>query len=36
MATHLTRIRFIVGALALALILACAAPVNAQQGNPDN
>jgi formate dehydrogenase subunit gamma len=36
MATHLTRIRFIVGALALALILACAAPVNAQQRNPDN
>src|SRR3954467_1294449 len=36
MATHLTRIRFIVGALALAFILACAAPVNAQQRNPDN
>src|SRR3977135_3035569 len=36
MATHLTRIRFIVGALALALILACAAPVNATQRNPDN
>src|SRR5206468_9920341 len=33
---HLTRIRFIVGALALTLILACAAPVNAQQRNPDN
>ena len=36
MATHLTRIRFIGGALALAFILACAAPVNAQQRNPDN
>jgi formate dehydrogenase subunit gamma len=36
MATHLTRIRFIVGALALAFIVAFAAPVNAQQRNPDN
>src|SRR5258705_1626931 len=35
MATHLTRIRFIV-ALALAFIVAFAAPVNAQQRNPDN
>jgi len=30
-----TRIRFIVGALAIALIVAVAAPVSAQQGNPD-
>ena len=36
MATHLTRIRFIIGALTLAFIVACAAPVNAQQRNPDN
>src|ERR1700704_2933747 len=36
MATHLTRIRFIVGALTLAFIVAFAAPVNAQQRNPDN
>ena len=36
MATHLTRIRFIIGALTLAFIVACAAPVKAQQRNPDN
>ena len=36
MGTAIARIRFIVGALALALIVACAAPVNAQQRNPDN
>src|SRR6195256_5452465 len=36
MATHLTRIRFIVGALTLAFIVAFVAPVNAQQRNPDN
>jgi formate dehydrogenase subunit gamma len=36
MAMFLTRIRFVVGAMALALIVACAAPVGAQQRNPDN
>src|ERR1700704_3562293 len=36
MATHLTRIRFFLGALALAFIIALAAPVNAQQRNPDD
>src|SRR3981189_379343 len=36
MATQLTAIRFIVGALTLAFIVAFAAPVNAQQRNPDN
>jgi formate dehydrogenase subunit gamma len=36
MATHLTRIRFILGALAVALIVAVAAPVGAQQKNPAN
>jgi formate dehydrogenase subunit gamma len=30
-----TRIRFVVGALAIALIVAVAAPVSAQQANPD-
>jgi len=37
MARFLTRIRFVAGAVALALILACAAPVpaSAQQRNPD-
>jgi len=34
MATLLTRIRFVVGAMALALIVACAAPASAQR-NPD-
>jgi formate dehydrogenase subunit gamma len=34
MATLLTRIRFVVGAAALALIVACAAPASAQR-NPD-
>src|SRR3974377_1878698 len=36
MAMFLTRIRFAVGAVALALIVACAAPgpARAQQGNP--
>ena len=36
MGTVIARIRFVFGALALALIVACAAPVNAQQRNPDN
>jgi formate dehydrogenase subunit gamma len=36
MPTLLTRIRFVIGAVALALIVACAAPVSAQQRNPDN
>jgi formate dehydrogenase subunit gamma len=31
-----TRVRFILGALALALIVAAAAPASAQQRNPDN
>jgi formate dehydrogenase subunit gamma len=35
MATLLTRIRFVVGAMALALIVTCAAPASAQQSNPD-
>ncbi len=34
MATLLTRMRFAAGALALAFIVACAAPVGAQQRNP--
>jgi formate dehydrogenase subunit gamma len=36
MPTLLTRFRFVIGAVALALIVACAAPVGAQQRNPDN
>jgi formate dehydrogenase subunit gamma len=36
MGTLLMRIRFAVGALALAFIVACAAPVSAQQGAPVN
>jgi formate dehydrogenase subunit gamma len=36
MATLPTRIRFVIGAVALAFIVACTAPVNAQQRNPDN
>jgi formate dehydrogenase subunit gamma len=36
MPTLLTRIRFVIGAVALAFIVACAAPVSAQQRNPDN
>jgi formate dehydrogenase subunit gamma len=36
MATLPTRIRFVIGAVALAFIVACMAPVNAQQRNPDN
>ena len=36
MGTLFTRIRFAAGALALAFIVACAAPVGAQQRNPDN
>jgi formate dehydrogenase subunit gamma len=32
----LTRIRFVIGALALAVVVACAAPASAQQRNPDN
>src|SRR5262245_44350418 len=35
MGTLFTRIRVTVGALALAFIVACAAPVGAQQRNPD-
>jgi formate dehydrogenase subunit gamma len=35
MAKFLTRIRFVAGAVALALIVACAAPASAQQRNPD-
>src|SRR5947209_9195840 len=36
MAMLVSRIRFIVGAMALALIVAVAAPAGAQQRNPDN
>jgi formate dehydrogenase subunit gamma len=36
MGTVIARLRFIVGALALALIVACAVPASAQQRNPDN
>lgn len=36
MATLPTRIRFVIGAVALAFIVACTAPVNAQQRNPDS
>jgi formate dehydrogenase subunit gamma len=36
MPTLLTRMRFVIGAVALAFIVACAAPVSAQQRNPDN
>jgi formate dehydrogenase subunit gamma len=36
MATLLTRIRFVIGAVALAFIVACAAPASAQQRNPDD
>jgi formate dehydrogenase subunit gamma len=36
MPTLLTRIRFVIGAVALAFIVACAAPGSAQQRNPDN
>ena len=36
MATLLTRIRFVVGAMALAFIVACAAPVSAQQSTVVN
>jgi formate dehydrogenase subunit gamma len=36
MPTLLTRIRFVIGAVALAFIVACAAPVSAQQRNPDS
>ena len=36
MGTLFTRIRFAAGALALAFIVAWAAPVGAQQRNPDN
>jgi formate dehydrogenase subunit gamma len=36
MGTVMPRIRYVFGALVLALIVACAAPVNAQQRNPDN
>lgn len=36
MATLLTRIRLVIGAVALAFIVVCAAPANAQQRNPDN
>ena len=36
MPTLLTRIRFVIGAVAIAFIVACAAPVSAQQRNPDN
>jgi formate dehydrogenase subunit gamma len=32
----LTRIRFVIGALVLAVVVACAAPASAQQRNPDN
>ena len=36
MATLLTHIRFVIGAVALAFVVACVAPVNAQQRNPDS
>ena len=36
MAMLVSRIRFIVGAMALALIVAVAAPAGAQQRNPDS
>jgi formate dehydrogenase subunit gamma len=36
MPTLLTRMRLVIGAVALAFIVACAAPVSAQQRNPDN
>ncbi len=36
MATLLTRFRFVIGAMALAFIVAWAAPVSAQQRNPDS
>jgi formate dehydrogenase subunit gamma len=36
MAMLLTRVRFVVGALALAFIVACVVPASAQQRNPDN
>jgi formate dehydrogenase subunit gamma len=36
MGTVMPRIRYVLGALVLALIVACAAPANAQQRNPDN
>jgi formate dehydrogenase subunit gamma len=36
MAMLLTRIRFVVGAVALAFIVACVVPASAQQRNPDN
>src|SRR5262245_57793220 len=36
MPTLLTRIRFVIGAVALAFIVACVVPVSAQQRNPDN
>jgi formate dehydrogenase subunit gamma len=36
MGTVMPRIRYVLGALVLALVVACAAPANAQQRNPDN
>jgi formate dehydrogenase subunit gamma len=36
MASLVTRVRFIAGAMAIALIVAVAAPASAQQRNPDN
>src|SRR5215475_7769929 len=36
MPTLLTRMRFVIGAVALAFIVACAAPAGAQQRNPDS
>jgi formate dehydrogenase subunit gamma len=36
MPTLLTRMRLVIGAVALAFVVACAAPVSAQQRNPDN